>query len=133
MTSALVVLRTSVLLMLLLALFTGLFARHITRLSVDAAAQSAAAAAAQAAAASGWQCLPAPPPESRTAAAWAALGQVQHLAVQPIAVDVRADACNLIATVTAAPLDTRIAALQSTAVACRSAIGAAALSVPGSC
>ncbi|MCQ3809024.1 MAG: hypothetical protein KTV68_00560 [Acidimicrobiia bacterium] len=133
MTSSIVVLRTAVLLMLLLALITGLYVRHVTRLSVDAAAQSAAAAAAHAANAVGWQCQPTPPSEALTAAARAVLGQVHHLAVQPVAVEVRADACNLIAAVTAAPLSTRVSALHTTAVACRSASRAAALSVPGSC
>ena len=133
MTSSLVVLRSAVLLMLLLALVTGLYVRHVTRLSVDAAAQSAATAAAQAAAAVGWQCQPAPPPEATTAAARAALSQIDHLAVQPIAVEVFSDACNLIASVTAAPLDTRVAALHTTAAACRSAASGATLSVPGSC
>ena len=133
MVSALVVLRTAVLLMFLLAVITGLYVRHVTRLSADAAAQSAATAAAQAAVAAGWQCQPAPPPEAVSAAAQATLGQIEHLAVQPVAVEVIADACNLIATVTAAPLDARVSALQTTAAACRSAAQAAALSVPGSC
>ena len=133
MTSSLVVLRTAVLLMLLLALVTGLYVRHVTRLSADAAAQSAATAAAQVASAVGWQCLPAPPSEAVTAAARAALSQINHLAVQPVAVEVFSDACNLIASVTAAPLDTRVSALHTTAVACRSAASGATLSVPGSC
>lgn len=133
MISSLVLLRTSVLLMLLLALITGLYVRHVTRLSADAAAQSAASAAAQAATAAGWQCQPTPPSEAVTAAARAALSQVDHLAVQPISVEVRADACNLITAVTAAPLDTRVSALHTTATACRSATTAATLSVPGSC
>ena len=132
MATSLVVLRSAVLLMFLLAVVTGLYVRHVTRLSTDAAAQSAAVAAAQAATEVGWQCE-APPSEALTAAARAALGQVQHLAVQPVAVEVRADACNLIASVTAAPLATRVSALHTTAVACRSATSAAALSVPGSC
>ena len=88
MTSSLVVLRTSVLLMLLLATITGLYVRHVTRLSADAAAQSAASAAAQAATAAGWQCQTTPPPEAVTAAARAAWGQIDHLAVQPVAVEV---------------------------------------------
>lgn len=133
MTSSLVVLRTSVLLMLLLVAFTGLYVRHVTRLSADAAAQSAASAAALAATAAGWQCQPTPPPESVTAAARAAWGQMDHLAVQPVSVEVLADACNLFATVTAAPLATRVSSLHTTATACRSATQAATLSVPGSC
>ncbi|MDE0117750.1 MAG: hypothetical protein OXT07_14190 [bacterium] len=133
MASSLVVLRNSVLLMLLLALVTGLYVRHVTRLSADAAAQSAATAAAQAAVAAGWQCRPPVPPEALTAAARASLGQIGHLAVQPVAVEVFADACNLIASVTAAPLGTRVSALHTTATACRSATQAAALKVPGSC
>ncbi len=132
MASSLVVLRSAVLLMFMLAVVTGLYVRHVTRLSADTAAQSAAVAAAQAAAEVGWQCG-APPPEAMTAAARAALGKIEHLAVQPLAVDVYADACNLIAAVTAAPLDTRVSALHTTATACRSATSAAALSVPGSC
>ncbi|WP_420433108.1 hypothetical protein [Candidatus Poriferisocius sp.] len=132
MTSPLVVLRNVVLLMFLLAVVTGLYVSHVTRLSADAAAQSAAVAAAQAATAVGWQC-DAPPPEALAAAARAALGKIKHLAVQPVAVDVYADACNLIAAVTAAPLDTRVSALHTTAIACRSATSAAALRVPGSC
>ncbi|WP_419851069.1 hypothetical protein [Candidatus Poriferisocius sp.] len=133
MTSSLVVMRTSVLLMLLLATITGLYVSHITRLSADAAAQSAASAAAQAATAAGWQCQATPPPEAFTAATRAAWSQVNHLAVQPVAVEVFADACNLIAAVTAAPLDTRVSSLHTTATACRSAVRAATLSVPGSC
>ena len=133
MTSALVVLRTSVLLMFLLAVVTGLYVRHVTRLSADAAAQSAAVAAVQAATEVGWQCQSAPPSEAEAAAARAALSQTQHLAVQPVAVEVRADACNLIASVTAAPLSSRVSALHTTATACRSATSAVALSVPGSC
>ncbi len=133
MISSLVVLRNSVLLMFLLAVITGLYVRHVTRLSTDAAAQSAATAAAQAAAAAGWQCQPTPPPEALTAAAQATLGQIKHLAVQPVAMEVRADACNLITAVTAAPLNTRVSALHTTAIACRSATRAAALAVPGSC
>ena len=133
MVSSLVVLRTSVLLMFLLAVITGLYVRHVTRLSADAAAQLAATAAAQAAVAAGWQCEPSPPPEAVGAAAQATLGQIDHLAVQPVAVEVRADACNLIAAVTAAPLNTRVSALHTTATACRSATQAAALKVPGSC
>ena len=133
MVSSLVVLRTSVLLMLLLALITGLYVRHVTRLSADAAAQSAASAAAQAAADAGWQCQPTPPPEALTAAAQATLGQIDHLAVQPVAVEVFADACNLIAAVTAAPLDSRVSALHTTATACRSATQAVTLKVPGLC
>lgn len=133
MASSLVVLRTSVLLVLLLATITGLYVRHVTRLSADAAAQSAAGAAAQAASAAGWQCQPTPPPEAVTAAARAAWSQMSHLAVLPVSVEVLADACNLIATVTAAPLDTRVSSLHTTAAACRSAVRTAALSVPGSC
>ena len=133
MISSLVVLRTSVLLMLLLALVTGLYVRHVTRLAADAAAQSAATAAAQAATAVGWQCLATPPAEAVAAAAKAALGQVNHLAVQPVSVDVFADDCNLITAITASPLDIRVSALHTTATACRSATRAAALSVPGSC
>ena len=133
MASPLVVLRSAVLLMFLLAVVTGLYVRHVTRLSTDAAAQSAAVAAAQAATEVGWQCQSAPPSEAESAAARAALGQIQHLAVQPVAVEVRADACNLIASVTAAPLATRVSALHTTAIACRSAASAAVLSVPGSC
>lgn len=133
MSTSLVVLRNAVLLMLLLVLITGLYVRHVTRLSADAAAQSAAAAAAQAAAAVGWQCLPAPPPEAAAAATHAALGQVEHLAVQPVAVEVFADSCNLLAVVTAAPLNTRVSSLHTTAIACRSAALGATLSVPGSC
>ncbi len=133
MTSSLVVLRTSVLLILLLATITGLYVRHVTRLSADAAAQSAVSAAAQAAAAAGWQCQTTPPPEAVTAAARAAWGQIDHLAVQPVAVEVLADGCNLFATVTAAPLDTRVSSLHTTATACRAAVRAAVLSVPGSC
>ncbi len=132
MASSLVVLRSAVLLMFLLAVVTGLYVSHVTRLSADAAAQSAAIAAAQAATEVGWQC-DVPPPEALTAAARAALGKIEHLAVQPVAVDVYADACNLIAAVTAAPLDTRVSALHTTATGCRSATSAAALSVPGSC
>jgi len=131
--SSLVALRTAMLVILFLALITGLYVRHVTRLSAGAAAQSAAAAAAQAAAAVGWQCQPAPPPEAVAAAAQAALGQVGHLAVQPVAVEVYADSCNLLAAVTAAPLSVRVSALHTTATACRSAIGAVVLSVPGSC
>lgn len=119
--------------MLLLALVTGLYVRHVTRLSADAAAQSAATAAVQAATAVGWQCLPTPPDEAVAAAARAALGHFNHLAVQPVAVDVFADDCNLITTVTAAPLDVRVSALHATATACVSATRAATLSVPGSC
>ncbi|MCY3910919.1 MAG: hypothetical protein OXF99_05350 [bacterium] len=133
MASSLVVLRTSVLLMLLLILITGLYVRHVTRLSADAAAQAAATAAAQAAVAAGWQCQPTPPPEAVSAAAQATTGQIDHLAVQPVAVEVLADACNLIARITTAPLDARVSALHSTATACRSATQAATLSVPGSC
>ena len=133
MTTALVVLRTSVLLMFLLITITGLYVRHVTRLSADAAAQSAAAAAAQAAVASGWQCQPTPPPEALTAAAQATLSQMDHLAVQPVAVEVFAEACNLFSSVTAAPLDSRMSALRTTATACRSATQAAVLKVPGSC
>ena len=133
MTSSLVVLRNAVLVIFILALITGFYVRHVTRLSADAAAQSAASAAAQAATVAGWQCQPTPPPEALTAAAHAVLGRTQHLAVQPVAVEVTADACNLIAAVTAAPLDTRVSALHTTAIACRSATSAAALSVPGSC
>lgn len=133
MASSLVVLRSAVLLMFLLAVVTGLYVRHVTRLSTDAAAQTAAVAAAQTATEVGWQCRSAPPPEVEAAAARAALGQIQHLAVQPVAVEVRADACNLIASVTAAPLATRVSALHTTAIACRSAASAAVLSVPGSC
>lgn len=132
MVSSLVVLRNSVLLMFLLAVITGLYVRHVARLSADAAAQSAAVAAAQAATEVGWQC-DGPPHEAVTAAARAALGQIEHLAVQPVAVEVRADACNLIASVTAAPLNARVSALHTTATACRSATSAAALRVPGSC
>lgn len=133
MASSLLVLRTSVLLMLLLVLITGLYARHVTRLSADAAAQSAATAAAQAATAVGWQCLPTPPPEAVKAATAAALGQVDHLAVQPVAVEVFADSCNLFAAVTALPLGTRVSSLRTTATACSSAVRAATLGVPGSC
>lgn len=133
MTSSLVVMRTSVLLMLLLVLITGLYVRHVTRLSVDAAAQSAATAAAQAATAVKWQCQSSPPIEAVNAAARAALGQVDHLAVQPVAVEVFAEACNLITAVTAAPLNTRVSSLHTTAIACRSAARAATLSIPGSC
>lgn len=133
MSTSLVVLRTSVLLMFLLITITGLYVRHVTRLSTDAAAQSAAVAAAQAAVAAGWQCQPTPPPEALTAAALAALSQSDHLAVQPIAVEVFAEACNLFASVTAAPLNARVSSLHTTATACRSATRAAALKVPGSC
>lgn len=133
MVSSLVVLRTSVLLMLLLVAITGLYVRHVTRLSADAAAQSAVSAAAQAATAAGWQCQATPPPESVTAAARAAWGQMDHLAVQPVSVEVMTDACNLIATVTAAPLGTRVSSLHTTAAACRSPVGTVVLSVPGSC
>lgn len=119
--------------MLLLATIAGLYVRHVTRLSADAAAQSAASAAAQAATAGGWQCQPTPPPEAATAAARAAWGQMDHLSVQPVAVKVFADACNLFATVTAAPLDTRVSSLYTTAIACRAADRAIVLSVPGSC
>ena len=133
MTTSLVVLRTSVLLMFMLITITGLYVRHVTRLSADAAAQSGAAAAAQAAVAAGWQCQSTPPPEALTAAAQATLSQMGHLAVQPVAVEVLADACNLFVSVTAAPLDSRVAALHTTATACRSATRAAAIKVPGSC
>ena len=133
MVSSLVVLRNAALLMLLLMLITGLHVRHITRLSADAAAQSAANAAAQAASAAGWQCQPTPPPEAVAAAAQASLGQMDHLAVQPIAVRVSAEACNLIAAVTAAPLNAQVSALHTTAIACRSADRSATLNVPGSC
>ncbi len=133
MVSSLVVLRTSVLVMFLLAIVTGLYVRHVTRLSATAAAQSAAAAAAQAATDASWQCQAAPPPEAVTAAAHAALGHIDHLAVQPLAVEVFADACNLYAAVTAAPLNTRVSSLHTTATACRAATRAATLSVPGPC
>ena len=119
--------------MFLLAVVTGLYVSHVTRLSADAAAQSAANAAVKAAVAAEWQCQPTPPPVAVAAAAQAALGQVDHLAVQPVAVEVFAEACNLIAAVTAAPLDARVPALHTTATACRSAAQAATLSVPGSC
>ena len=117
----------------MLTVITSLYVRHVTRLSADAAAQSAATAAAQAAVASGWQCYSTPPPEAVGAAAQATLGQIEHLAVQPVAVEVRADACNLIAAVTAAPLNARVSALHTTATACRSAAQAAPLKVPGLC
>ena len=133
MVSSLVVLRTSALVMLLLATVTGLYARHVTRLSADAAAQSGAAAAAQAAMDADWQCQTAPPPEAVSAAARMALAHFDHLAVQPLAVEVYADACNLITAVTAAPLNTRVSSLHTTATACRSAASAATLSIPGSC
>ncbi|WP_419919399.1 hypothetical protein [Candidatus Poriferisocius sp.] len=133
MASSLVVLRTAVLLMLLLALITGLYVSHVTRLSTAAAAQSAAAAAVEAATAAGWQCRSAPPAEAVVAASRAALGQIEHLAVQPVAVEVDADACNLIVTVTTAPLDARVSALKTTATACHSVTAPVALSVPGSC
>ncbi len=133
MTDSLVVLRTSALVMLLLVLITGLYARHVARISADAAAQSAVGAAAREAIAAGWQCLPDPPPAAVAAATRAAWGQIRHLAVQPIAVELDADACNLIAAVTAAPLDVRVSALQATAVACQSAADSATVSVPGSC
>ncbi len=133
MVSSLVVLRTSVLVMFLLAVVTGLYVRHVTRLSADAAAQSAAAAAAQTATEAGWQCQATLPPETVIAATHAALGRIGHLAVQPLAVEVFTDACNLIAKVTAAPLNTRVSSLHTTATACRSATRAATLSVPGSC
>lgn len=133
MVSSLVVLRTSVLVMFLLAVVTGLYVRHVTRLSADAAAQSAATAAAQAATEAGWQCQATPPPETVSAATHAALGRIDHLAVQPLAVEVFADACNLFAAVTAAPLNTRVSSLHITATACRSAASAATLSVPGLC
>ena len=133
MVSSLVVLRTSVLVMFLLAIVTGLYVRHVTRLSAAAAAQSAVAAAAQAAADAGWQCQTTPPPDAANAAAHAALDRIDHLAVQPLAVEVFADACNLFAAVTAAPLNTRVSLLHTTATACRSAARAATLSVPGSC
>ena len=133
MVSSLVVLRNAVLLMFLLATITGMYVRHVTRLSADAAAQSAASAASQAATDAGWQCQAAPPPEAVTAAAQAAWGQVAHLAVQPVSVEVYADACNLFAAVTAAPLNTRVSSLHTTATACRSVGRATVLSVPGSC
>ncbi len=133
MADSLVVLRTSVLLMLLLALITGLYVSHVTKLSTGAAAQSAAAAAAQAASAAGWQCRSDPPPEAVAAASQAALSRIEHLAVQPVAVEVHADACNLIVAVTTAPLDTRGSVLNTTATACHSVAGTVALSVPGSC
>ncbi|WP_420620137.1 hypothetical protein [Candidatus Poriferisocius sp.] len=133
MTTSLVVLRTSVLLMFLLIAITGLYVHHVTRLSADAAAQSGAAAAAQAAVAAGWQCQPTPPAEALTAAAQATLSHMNHLAVQPVAVEVFADACNLFTSVTAAPLGSRVSALHITAIACRSATQAATLKVPGSC
>lgn len=133
MTASLVVLRTSVLLMFLLIAITGLYVHHVTRLSADAAAQSGAAAAAHAAVAAGWQCQPTPPPEALTAAAQTTLSQMDHLAVQPVAVEVFADACNLFTSVTAAPLNARVSSLHTTAIACRSATQAAALKVPGSC
>ncbi|MCY4193881.1 MAG: hypothetical protein OXF04_06245, partial [bacterium] len=78
-------------------------------------------------------CQPAAPPEAVAAAARAARGQISHLAVQPVAVEVYADSCNLLAAVTAAPLNARVPALRTTAIACRSATRAVALSVPGSC
>ncbi len=133
MISSLVVLRTSVLLMLLLFAITGLYVRHVTRMSADAAAQSAATAAAQAATGAGWQCQSTPPPEAVTAASRAAWGQMEHLAVQPVTVEILTDACNLIAAVTAAPLDTRVSSLHTTATACRSAVRVAVLNVPSSC
>ena len=133
MASSLVVLRNAALLMLLLATVAGLYARNVTRLSTDASAQSAATAAAQTAVELGWNCQPTPPPEAATAAARAAWNQTGHLAVQPLAIEVLADACNLIASVTAAPLDARLSALQTTATACRSAASGAVLGVPGSC
>lgn len=133
MTSSLVVLRNAVLLMLLLVVITGLYVRHVTRLSADAAAQSAATGAAQGASAVGWQCETTPPPEAATAAARAAVGQIGHLAVQPVGVELRAEACNLVVAVTAAPLDARWSGLNTTAVACRSANETSVLDVPGSC
>ena len=133
MTSSLVVLRTSVLVMFMLALITGFYVRHVTRLSADAGAQAAATAAAQAAAGVGWQCETDLPAQAEVAAARAAWGQMGHLAVQPVAVEVRADACNLIVAVTAAPFDARVSALSTTAVACRSVGTAVVLSVPGAC
>ena len=133
MATSLVVLRNAVLLMFLLALVTGFYVRHVTRLSADAAAQSAVSAAAQAATAVGWPCGPTPPPEAGTAAARATVGQIGHLAVQPVAVELRADACNFIAAVTAAPLNARWSGLNTTAVACRSANQSSVLDVPGSC
>ena len=133
MTSSLVVLRNSILLMFLLALITGFYVRHVTRLSADAAAQSAVTAAVQAATAVGWSCEPTPPPEAVTAAARATVGQIGHLGLQPVAVELRADACNLIAAVTAAPLNARWSGLNTTAVACRSATQSSVLDVPGSC
>ncbi len=132
MASSLVVLRTSVLLMFLLLTITGLYVRHITRLSAEAAAQSAASAAAQAATEAEWQCGSSPPPEAVSAAARAALNQVDHLAVQPVSVGLFTDTCNLFAAVTAAPLGTRTSSLHTTATACRS-VASAALPVPGSC
>ena len=133
MASSLVVLRTSVLIMFLLILVTGLYVRHVTRLATSAAAQSAATAAAQAAIAAGWDCEGQVPSEAQAAAAAATLAQTQHLAVQPKAVALYTDACNLIAAVTAAPLNTRVAALQASAVACRSAGKSATLNIPRSC
>ena len=133
MASSLIVLRTSALLLLLLAVITGLYVGHVTRMAADGAAQAAATAAAHVAVAEGWPCGPNPPGAAVTAAVQASLEQMEHLAVQPVAVDVAAEGCNLVATVTAVPLDARVSALQTTAVACRAATGQAPLSVPGSC
>lgn len=133
MTSSLVVLRTSVLVMFLLTLITGFYVRQVTRLSVDAGAQAAGGAAAQVANSVGWQCGGDPPEEAVVAAAQATWGQMGHLGVQPISVEVYGEACNLIVAVTAAPLDGRVSGLQTTAVACRSVGAGVVLSVPGAC
>lgn len=133
MNSSLVVLRNSVLVMFMLVLIAGFYVRHVTRLTADAAAQSAAGAAVDAASAVGWPCGGDPPPEAMAAAARAIWGQVGHLAVQPIGVELHADACNLIAVVTAAPLDARVSGLQVRAAACRSLGRGVVLSVPGAC
>ncbi len=128
MVSALVVL-----LMLLMATLAGLYARYVARLSANDVAQAAASAAAHAAETDGWQCEDSPPERSATVAARVAASQVEDLAVQPVAVELHAEACNLIAEVTVAPLGTRISGLTATAIACRSVDRAVGLSVPGSC
>ncbi len=133
MTTSLIVLRTSVLIMFLLSLVTGFYVLHVNRLAADAAAQSAAVAAAQAATAAGWDCGLVVPAEAHQAAAIASAEQIQHLAVQPISVELHADACNLLTTVTTAPLSIRANALATTAVACRSTSNMATLNVPASC
>ena len=134
MTSALVVLRTSVLFLVAMLLMVWLYLGHTTRLTADAAAQAAAAAAVSQVPAD-WECDPTHPSLARAQhkAYQAVQARLSEARAQPKTVVVSVADCNVVARVAIGGISARFSALERTATACSAPDAGGPLAVVGKC